>query len=92
MIETWIIISVLAAFSQNIRSTYQKKLKSKMSNISSTYTRFLFGFPFVFLYFYFLYNYTNSTFLIENININFLKKKYIYNLIICSFIKLQLKI
>ena len=73
MIETWIIISVLAAFSQNIRSTYQKKLKSKMSNISSTYTRFLFGLPFVFIYFYFLYNYTNSTFLIENININFLK-------------------
>ena len=33
-----------------------------------------------------------ATILQSIININFLKKKYIYNLIICSFIKLQLKI
>ena len=72
MIETWIIITLLAAFSQNIRSTYQKKLKNKMSNISSTYTRFLFGLPFVLIYFLFLYNFSNTTFLIKNININFL--------------------
>ena len=72
MIETWIIITLLAAFSQNIRSTYQKKLKNKMSNISSTYTRFLFGLPFVLIYFLFLYNFSNTTFLIENINIHFL--------------------
>ena len=77
MIETWIIITIVAAFSQNIRSTYQKKLKSKMSNISSTYTRFLFGLPFVLIYFLFLYNFTNSTFLIENININFIKLCFI---------------
>ena len=72
MIETWIIITLLAAFSQNIRSTYQKKLKNKMSNISSTYTRFLFGLTFVLIYFLFLYNFSNTTFLIENINIHFL--------------------
>ena len=77
MIETWIIITIVAAFSQNIRSTYQKKLKSKMSNISSTYTRFLFGLPFVLIYFLFLYNFTNSTFLIESININFIKLCFI---------------
>ena len=72
MIETWITITLLAAFSQNIRSTYQKKLKNKMSNMSSTYTRFLFGLPFVLIYFLFLYNFSNTTFLIKNININFL--------------------
>lgn len=77
MIETWIIITLLAAFSQNIRSTYQKKLKNKMSNISSTYTRFLFGLPFVLIYFLFLYNFSNTTFLIENINIDFLNLCFI---------------
>ena len=72
MIETWITITLLAAFSQNIRSTYHTKLKNKMSNMSSTYTRFLFGLPFVLIYFLFLYNFSNTTFLIKNININFL--------------------
>ena len=72
MIEIWIPITIFAAFSQNLRSIYQKKLQKNMSNISSTYTRFLFGLPFVFIYFLFLYNYSNTTFLVSNINLQFI--------------------
>ncbi|MBH87635.1 MAG: hypothetical protein CMJ12_00580 [Pelagibacterales bacterium] len=73
MFELWIPITILAAFSQNLRSIYQKNLQDKMSNISSTYTRFLFGLPFVLIYFLFLNNFSNTTFQITNINIIFLK-------------------
>ena len=66
MFEIWIPITIFAAFSQNLRSIYQKKLQKNISNISSTYTRFLFGLPFVFIYFLFLYNYSNTTFLVSN--------------------------
>ena len=72
MFEIWIPITIFAAFSQNLRSIYQKKLQKNISNISSTYTRFLFGLPFVFIYFIFLYNYSNTTFLVSNINLQFI--------------------
>ena len=72
MFEIWIPITIFAAFSQNLRSIYQKKLQKKISNISATYTRFLFGLPFVFIYFFFLYNYSNTTFLVSNINLQFI--------------------
>ena len=72
MFEIWIPITIFAAFSQNLRSIYQKKLQKNISNISSTYTRFLFGLPFVFIYFFFLYNYSNTTFLVSNINLQFI--------------------
>ena len=72
MFEIWIPITIFAAFSQNLRSIYQKKLQKNISNISSTYTRFLFGLPFVFIYFLFLYNYSSTTFLVSNINLQFI--------------------
>ena len=72
MFEIWIPITIFAAFSQNLRSIYQKKLQKNISNISSTYTRLLFGLPFVFIYFLFLYNYSNNTFLVSNINLQFI--------------------
>ena len=72
MFEIWIPITIFAAFSQNLRSIYQKKLQKNISNISSTYTRFLFGLPFVFIYFLFLYNCSNTTFLVSNINLQFI--------------------
>ena len=72
MFEIWIPITIFAAFSQNLRSIYQKKLQKNISNISSTYTRFLFGLPFVFIYFLFLYKYSNTTFLVSNINLQFI--------------------
>ena len=72
MFEIWITISIFSAFSQNLMSIYKKKLQKNISNISSTYTRFLFGLPFVFIYFLFLYNYSNTTFLVSNINLQFI--------------------
>lgn len=71
MFELWVPITILAAFSQNQRSIFQKKLQDKMSSISSTYTRFLFGLPFVIIYFLFLNYFSNTTFQISNINITF---------------------
>lgn len=50
---------------------FPKKLQDKMSSISSTYTRFLFGLPFVIIYFLFLNYFSNTTFQISNINITF---------------------
>jgi drug/metabolite transporter (DMT)-like permease len=71
MIETWIPITILAAFSQNLRSAYQRKLQFNVTSIISTYTRFLFGLPFVFIYFLVIYNFSNSAFHITNYNLIF---------------------
>lgn len=56
MINIWIPITILAAFSQNLRSTFQKKLQSNLSDIGSTYVRFLYGLPFAIIYLIFLNN------------------------------------
>ena len=50
----WILITILAAFSQNLRSTFQKKLQNNLSDIGSTYVRFLYGLPFSIVYLVFL--------------------------------------
>jgi len=50
----WIIITIAAAFLQNIRSGIQKHLKSVMGSTGATFVRFGFGFPFAFLYWYIL--------------------------------------
>lgn len=44
--ETWILITVSAAFLQNIRSSLQKHLKSVMGTSGATFVRFGFGIPF----------------------------------------------
>lgn len=49
--ELWVIITVAAAFFQNIRSTVQKHLKGVMSNSGATFVRFGYGVPFALLYF-----------------------------------------
>ena len=92
MFEIWIPITIFAAFSQNLRSIYQKKLQKNISNISSTYTRFLFGLPFVFIYFLFLYNYSNTTFLVSNINLQFISYCLIGGIsqIIATFLLLKI--
>ncbi len=46
----WIIITVLAAFLQNIRSSLQKHLKNVMGSTGATFVRFGFGVPFACLY------------------------------------------
>lgn len=44
--ETWVLITVAAAFLQNIRSVLQKHLKGVMGTSGATFVRFGFGAPF----------------------------------------------
>ncbi|WVT73612.1 DMT family transporter [Sinorhizobium chiapasense] len=48
--ETWVLITVAAAFLQNVRSAMQKHLKGVMGTTGATFVRFGFGLPFAFLY------------------------------------------
>ena len=41
----WIIVTIFAAFFQNLRSSIQKKLNKEVSTIASTYVRFAFALP-----------------------------------------------
>jgi drug/metabolite transporter (DMT)-like permease len=45
----WIVITIAAAFLQNVRSSVQKYLKSRMGTTGATFVRFGFGMPFVLL-------------------------------------------
>ncbi|MCF3639165.1 EamA family transporter [Rhizobium sp. TRM95111] len=48
--EIWVIITVAAAFLQNVRSAMQKHLKGVMGTTGATFVRFGFGVPFALLY------------------------------------------
>lgn len=48
--ETWVLITVAAAFLQNIRSSMQKHLKGAMGTTGATFVRFGFGLPFALFY------------------------------------------
>lgn len=48
--ETWIAITIGAAFVQNIRSSLQKHLRGKMGTAGATFVRFGFGVPFALLF------------------------------------------
>jgi drug/metabolite transporter (DMT)-like permease len=50
MPEPWILLTIAAAFLQNIRSALQKDLKTRLSNTGATYVRFAFGAPFALVY------------------------------------------
>ena len=52
MFELWIPITIMAAFSQNVRSALQKHLKSRLSTGGTTYVRFFYAVPLAFLYAY----------------------------------------
>jgi drug/metabolite transporter (DMT)-like permease len=54
--ETWILITISAAFLQNIRSSLQKHLKNVMGTSGATFVRFGFGIPFA-LFFLTLFMY-----------------------------------
>jgi len=71
MFEIWVPITILAAFSQNIRSAFQKSLQNKLSDMGATYVRFSYGLPFVFLYFIILNNNSNNQVLLNDVNFNF---------------------
>ena len=47
---TWILITISAAFLQNIRSVLQKHLKGALSTTGATFVRFGFGVPFALLF------------------------------------------
>ena len=49
-LELWILITVLAAFLQNLRSMLQKRAADSLSVNGASYTRFLFALPFVLVY------------------------------------------
>ncbi|MEM7567791.1 MAG: EamA family transporter [Pseudomonadota bacterium] len=48
--ELWMVVTVAAAFLQNVRSTLQKHLKSAMGTTGATFVRFGFGLPVALLY------------------------------------------
>ena len=48
--QTWILITVAAAFLQNIRSSIQKHLKGVMGTTGATFVRFGYGVPFALFY------------------------------------------
>lgn len=48
--ELWIPITIVAAFSQNVRSALQKHLTSRLSTVGTTQARFLYAMPFAILY------------------------------------------
>lgn len=48
--HTWVVISVAAAFLQNLRSTTQKQLTTHLSTVGASAARFVFGLPFAVLY------------------------------------------
>ena len=48
--ETWVLITIAAAFLQNIRSVLQKHLKGVMGTTGATFVRFGFGVPFALLF------------------------------------------
>lgn len=49
-IESWILITVGAAFVQNVRSVLQKRLTGRLSVNGATYVRFLYALPIAWLY------------------------------------------
>ena len=58
--QIWILITVAAAFSQNLRSSLQKHLMGVMGTTGATFVRFGFGVPFALLYFFLLLNWSES--------------------------------
>lgn len=48
--EIWVLITIAAAFLQNVRSAMQKHLKGRMGTTGATFVRFGFGMPFALLY------------------------------------------
>tara|TARA_Y100001970_G_scaffold286291_1_gene408084 strand:- start:1046 stop:1945 length:900 start_codon:yes stop_codon:yes gene_type:complete len=51
----WIIVTIVAAFFQNLRSSFQKKINNDVSTIASTYVRFSFALPLALILFFFYF-------------------------------------
>ena len=48
--EAWIIITVVAAFLQNLRNSLQKSINTVLSTTGAAYTRFAYGLPLAIIY------------------------------------------
>ena len=48
----WIVVTIIAAFFQNLRSSFQKKINKDVSTIASTYVRFSFALPLALILFF----------------------------------------
>lgn len=48
----WIIVTIFAAFLQNLRFSLQKNINKKISTVASTYVRFVFSLPFTLILFF----------------------------------------
>ncbi len=53
--ESWIAITIAAAFFQNLRSVLQKHLKGRLSTVGAAYVRFFYALPFALRYVYALH-------------------------------------
>lgn len=53
--DAWVVITIAAAFLQNVRSTLQKYLKGHIGTTGATFVRFGYGLPFAFLFLGILY-------------------------------------
>ncbi|MEM7068382.1 MAG: DMT family transporter [Pseudomonadota bacterium] len=58
--ELWVIITIAAAFFQNIRSAVQKYLKGAMGTTGATFVRFGFGVPFALIFWVSFYQYSGE--------------------------------
>ena len=50
VVESWVFVTVIAAFFQNLRSALQKHSANNLSLLGASYVRFLFAFPFAIIY------------------------------------------
>ncbi|MFD0915678.1 EamA family transporter [Pseudahrensia aquimaris] len=55
--ELWVLITIGAAFMQNVRTAYQKALKGQVSTVGAASTRFFFALPFIWLYVWALFSF-----------------------------------
>ncbi len=66
MPESWILITIAAAFFQNIRSALQKHLKRKLSVGGASYARFLYALPIAAIYLWLVLNVGDHTLPVSN--------------------------
>ncbi|MEM1375979.1 MAG: DMT family transporter [Pseudomonadota bacterium] len=59
--ETWVLITIGAAFFQNIRSGLQKHLRGTVGTAAATFVRFGFGLPFAFVFLWIALGYTGHS-------------------------------
>ena len=50
IVESWVFVTLIAAFFQNLRSALQKHSANNLSLLGASYVRFLFAFPFAIIY------------------------------------------